>query len=342
MFTLYTVDQWARIKPLIKRKPFVLHSLQSYAAWTMKQKERDENNEAKDGKKRFNYAYALGYFRKALKEMKQTIKIPATIEHNYERRYDADTTALDLAQDAYILWHESQVGKRVRLSTRLACRNAASNYWRKLGKERFKEKDLSHVVNPNTRYLKESQTTAQRNRYIGMVHADGSPDRVTLHLDFDTADAAHHDEHTTTLIRMLRTGASQRDVANTLGIHEATVSRMVKELRTYGKAYWGVVRERGETIPQAALATIPYKAPKTFKPIAVVQSNGQTVLDHSPIRISEQRYSAQWREYAETFRNATDTSLRENVDNYGYTENDMANPMPNDNDSAFKGEIIYS
>lgn len=310
----------------------------------MKRLDNIEREKQKTDKSKFHYAYALGYCRKAMNEKRQEIRIGKPKKFGeidpQARYFPADTDAVDITQAAYLLWHKSRMGKRVPLDTRASCRFAVRNYWRSKQIERIKG-DTDNAVNPNGKYAYAAISTARKNNMSNVQTSDGVPDKMTRNLDLQTVDMEQADATITMVVRLLSTGASQRDVANQTDLSEMQVSRIIKRLRDLGAEYWGM-RKQGETIPETPVCVVAERAPKTFKPIAVVQSNEQTVSDHSPIRISEQRYSAQWREYAATFRNATDTSLRENVDNYGYTENDMANPMPNDNDSAFKGEIIYS
>lgn len=298
-----------------------IHSIETYAVWTMKRQEKQANENAKTDKSKFHYPYALGYACKAM-----------------GIRHRDDSIAHDIAQSAFLLWHKSRTGKRIRLDTRAAVRYAVRNYWRN---EHKTKGETSEAMNPNGKYAYPTISTARKNNMSNVQTSEGIPDKMTRNLDLQAIDMETTDTTVTMVVRMLSTGASQRDVSKATSLSEMQVSRIIARLRDMGAEYWGM-RKRGMPIPQAPLATIPHKAPKTYKPIVVATNAVQTVQDHAPIRISEQRYSAQWQAYAETFRNDTDTSLRENVDQYGYTENDMANPMPNDDDSTFKGEILYS
>lgn len=302
---------------------YTLHTIETYAAWTMKQVEKQAMQAQRTDKKRFHYAYALGYACKAL---------------GVKHRDDSD--AHDIAQSAFLLWHKSRTGKRVPLDTRAACRFAVRNYWRSKHIERIKG-DTDNAINPNGKYANPIISTARKNNMSNVQTSDGIPDKMTRNLDLQTVDMEQTDTNVTTIVRMLSTGASQREIANQTDLSEMQVSRIVKRLRDMGKEYWGF-RARGEAIPQPTFATIPRKSPKTFKPIKPVQCNEQTVLDNTPYRIAECERSPYWKQYAEYIRNNTDTNLRDTVEQYGYTENDMANPMPNDDDSVFKGEIIYS
>lgn len=301
---------------------YVIHSIETYATWTMKRAERIENENAKTDKRKFAYAYALGYACKAL---------------GVKHRDDSD--AHDIVQAAYLLWHKSRVGKRVRLDTRGACRFAVRNYWRAKHAERIKG-NADDATNPNGKYVNATISTARMNNMSYVQTSDGIPDKMTRNLDLQTVDMEQSDTTITMVVRMLSTGATQRDIANHTDMSEMQVSRVIARLRDMGTEYWGV-RKQGETIPLTPLVTIPYRAPKHYKPIVVATNNEQTVSDHTPIRISECRYSAQWRDYAEHIRNSP-TLDNGNVDNWGYTENDIAQTMPMDDDFLERIKIIYS
>lgn len=322
---------------------FVVHSIETYASWTTRQEARRAAQAQRTDKSKFHYDYALGYCRKALNEKRQEIRIGKAKKFGKidedARYYPADTDAVDVAQAAYLLWHKSRTGKRVALDTRGACRFAIRNYWRAKHIGRIKG-DADDAMNPNGKYAYATISTARKNGITYVQTSAGIPDRETRNLDLETVDMEQTDTNVTTVVRLLSTGATQRDVANQTDLSEMQVSRIVAKLRAIGQEYWQG-RKRGEAIPQTSIAIVPDRAPEHYRPIKLVETSEQTVADHSPFRLTESARVIHWQALAQHVRE-TPTLPIPDITAYVYTENDIATIMPIDEDLLARMQIIYS
>lgn len=172
------------------------------------------------------------------------------------------STADDIAQDAALLWHRSRTGKRIRLTTRLACRYAVRQYWRK---------------QRQTSYVKPSKVDLALVRYVNSNIGELFP----------TADNKKA-QRIRTILRWLASGASLEQIATELGVSRPYVSQLVGEMRVAFAGLFGA--DTSTARPRAVTAPIP--ATHDLATVKVVPTVRPT-LGRMPLRlISDQPFHA--------------------------------------------------